>query len=340
MTDEARIANRRLSDMERGQGREIYESLPRQIQLEPTNRCNLSCRSCARNVYSRELNPPADLSRELLDVVRPLFVTAEEVLLGGYGEPLLCPDFLSIAAAVKSSGAALTVVTNGTLLDDALAGALAELGADEIILSVDAACDELLKQARGVTLERLNAAVQALNSARAGGAPDLIVQMVLSTETVAELPDMVRLAHGWRARGLRAVLQKIYDARQEHWSLPGRPELAGEPFKEAEAAARELGLDLALPALQGSADCVMPLEMLLIRADGTVHGCCSAVFGGSPFTLELGSAFKIDPRDLWNAEPMRLFRRAVQGRAEFPEPCRECAFRVISHTSHLRFLTS
>ncbi|MDP8256994.1 MAG: radical SAM protein [Candidatus Alcyoniella australis] len=333
---DARAANRELSDRERGEGLEVYQSLPLQLQLEPTNRCNLNCQSCARHSYDCAMNRPIDFSPQLLERVRPLFATAEQVLLGGYGEPTLAPRLLEIAAAIKSVGAHLSMVTNGTLLSSKLCGSLAALPLDELLLSIDAARPETLKRLRGVSLELLQRNVDRLNKARGEGPPRLVLQCVLQRDNVEQLPELVGLAQRWRASGLRAVHQRIYQRGQQQRSLLLDPQAAAGPFDEARKLADDLGLELELPPLQGQADCVMPLEMLLVRAEGTVHGCCSAVFSGSPCTLELGSALQSDLHELYNAEPMRRFRAAFHGRGEFPEPCQDCAFRNADAQSHFR----
>jgi MoaA/NifB/PqqE/SkfB family radical SAM enzyme len=81
---------------------------PSLMGIETTNRCNLSCRMCARRYWSKSDNPYGDLSfdffeKHILPHIRPL----QTINLQAFGEPLIANDFFRIFERADPRGAAL-----------------------------------------------------------------------------------------------------------------------------------------------------------------------------------------------------------------------------------------
>lgn len=87
------------------------------LEVNVTEHCNLSCRSCSHlsPVLPRRFVEPAAMQRDLSLLAG---VYAPSILRFIGGEPLLHPHLPELAAAVRASGIAATIVvaTNGTLL--------------------------------------------------------------------------------------------------------------------------------------------------------------------------------------------------------------------------------
>jgi MoaA/NifB/PqqE/SkfB family radical SAM enzyme len=102
---------------------EMGTPVPSLIVISPTMRCNLACTGCYAGRYSKE----GEIDEATLDRI-----IAEGKELGIYffvisgGEPFLREDLLSLAK--KHDDAVFMVYTNGTLIDEHLAKAMAELG--------------------------------------------------------------------------------------------------------------------------------------------------------------------------------------------------------------------
>lgn len=65
---------------------------PRQVQLEVTNRCNLDCPMCPREVMDIELEHMEwDTFRQVVDKLHG----DEDITLTGWGEPFLHPRILT-----------------------------------------------------------------------------------------------------------------------------------------------------------------------------------------------------------------------------------------------------
>jgi radical SAM protein with 4Fe4S-binding SPASM domain len=99
------------------------EAIPLGMQLELTARCNLRCRHCyLGGIAGAELT-----TATWLQVVDDLATAGcMSVALTG-GEVALRDDWLEIAAAIRERDMMLSVLTNGTLLDDATLEALTAL---------------------------------------------------------------------------------------------------------------------------------------------------------------------------------------------------------------------
>ena len=71
------------------------------VYIEPTNRCNLECRTCMRNEWSE---PLGQMDREtfghILESLR-VFSPLPKVFLGGLGEPLFHPEIVEMVAGVN-----------------------------------------------------------------------------------------------------------------------------------------------------------------------------------------------------------------------------------------------
>ena len=94
--------------------------------------CNIRCRYCY-NARSTSIKPLADILRELdtLTQVRNL----QAVSISG-GEPLLHPELPAIIRAIRAKGLRCLLLTNGLLLDEAMAQILATAGADIVALHI------------------------------------------------------------------------------------------------------------------------------------------------------------------------------------------------------------
>lgn len=140
--------------------RELYLKLvlplsyPLILNIEPTNRCNLSCGFCPRKISRR---PETDLDWSLfLSLVAELNREGPilRIFLQKDGEPLLYPrisemvEILYKAKAAKSIG----IITNGTLLTGEKFLELAAAGLDDLIVSIDAVDAEEYRRIKGANL--------------------------------------------------------------------------------------------------------------------------------------------------------------------------------------------
>ena len=168
------------------------------LYLEPTTRCNLRCRTCMRNSWSE---PGGDLSMEtfqrLLRSVEQLG-SIRTMAFWGIGEPLLHPEILEMVHLAGQHGVATEMVSNGILLDQAMAKGLVAAGLGRLMVSVDGTSPRSYAHVRqGGELEVLRQNMGHLRRAahEAGTAgPDVGVEFVLMKSNLHELPRLPALA--------------------------------------------------------------------------------------------------------------------------------------------------
>lgn len=99
-------------------------------------RCNLTCRHCYS--ISADKDFPGELStQEVYGVMDDLKAFGVPVLILSGGEPLLRPDIYDIATRAKQMGFYVGLSSNGTLIDAANIGRIAEVGFDYVGISLD-----------------------------------------------------------------------------------------------------------------------------------------------------------------------------------------------------------
>jgi radical SAM protein with 4Fe4S-binding SPASM domain len=131
-----------------------------------SRRCNLKCLHCY--TASDDLDYPGELSTDegyaLLDDLAAFGVPA--LLLSG-GEPLYRPDFELLARRAASLGLRVTLSTNGTLIDEAKAALLKEIGVTYVGISLDGPREvhDLFRQKIGA----FDGAIRGVRQARAAG---------------------------------------------------------------------------------------------------------------------------------------------------------------------------
>ncbi|MBC7238013.1 MAG: radical SAM protein [Chloroflexi bacterium] len=144
-----------------------------------------------------------------------------EVVLGGYGEPLLWPPFLDGVERLKGLGVKLSISTNGTLLDAERAEALVRLGVDTITVSLDGVAPDIFAEIReGAELQTVLSNLEGLNRAKKthrSPLPRLDIEFVAMKSNLAELAALPTLAR--RLTANRVLISHL---------LPHTPEMVTE----------------------------------------------------------------------------------------------------------------
>ena len=108
------------------------------VYVEPTTRCNLTCRTCIRNAWEEPLGDMSEQVFERLLEGLAAFEPLPGVLFGGFGEPLAHPRILDMVGRVKALGAPkVELITNGCLLNQETSHSLIEAGLDTLWVSLD-----------------------------------------------------------------------------------------------------------------------------------------------------------------------------------------------------------
>jgi radical SAM protein with 4Fe4S-binding SPASM domain len=292
------------------------------------------------------LEPLRDLSLAEFCALVDQAPTLRRAVLQGVGEPLLNRDLPAMIAYLKRRHEPPQVLfnSNAILLTPEWQEALLEAGLDEFRISTDAAHRELYAHIRGVdAFDRMvtNVSTFARRIGELGQGPRLSLWFTAMHENLADLPDLVRLAHRLNV-GEVYVQRLVYYgqglARQEQSLFRAMHEAEESWLLKAEALAVELDITFRASGATTPRDsllspdgkrrpwsrCRRPQSLIYVTANGNVLPCCF-----SPFTtcnypgLILGNAFETPLAEIWNGVAYERFRAALQSDAP-PDSCDRC----------------
>jgi MoaA/NifB/PqqE/SkfB family radical SAM enzyme len=276
------------------------------------------------------------------------FAGVEELHLQGLGEPMMHPRFFDMVAHAAGRGLRVGTNSNLTLLHVHGADRCVASGLDALSVSIDGATaatyEKIRRRARFArVLENLEALLDA-RARLASARPRLAVVTVVMRQNLAEVPDLVRLAHRLGIPEL-FVQHLAHDFGEE--TLPARyrtmrefvdaQTLAGEAperveavFGEARVLAKQLGVGLRLPRLRprpyppgtpGRARCDWPWRGAYLSYDGRAMPCCMVA---TPDRASLGDMARDGVAPVWEGAAYATFRARLDS-DDPPDICRSCA---------------
>ncbi len=169
----------------------------RKLYIEATTGCNLQCTTCIRSVWN---DPEEHMQWETFEHILASLDGLPElkrVVFTSFGEPLFHPQILDMIEMIRQRDLAVTVGTNGVLLNQKIAEELIRLGVDRLVVSVDGVKPETYKEVRGASLAHVLRNIRQLNEAKqrfSSLLPALGIEFVILKSNVAELADLAQLA--------------------------------------------------------------------------------------------------------------------------------------------------
>ena len=159
------------------------------VYLEPTSRCNLSCRTCIQRTWDEAQGDMAPAVFDKLLAGLGSFPHLESVMLGGFGEPTAHPDIIRMVSELKKTCARVEMVSNGTLLDAKMADGLLGAGLDRLWISFDGADEPAFERNRQGA--RFKEVVENLKRLR--GKLELGIAFVVTRANFQDLGNLDRL---------------------------------------------------------------------------------------------------------------------------------------------------
>jgi MoaA/NifB/PqqE/SkfB family radical SAM enzyme len=322
------------------------ETKPVCLYLEVTNRCNLLCETCPRTFEA--LEPPADMSMELFRSIVDQVPHLQRAVLHGVGEPMLVRALPDMIRYLKNRGVYVLFNTNGTLLREKRFRELIETGLDELRVSLDAADAKTYAIVRGKPFfDRIVRDVTKLTEyQRAAGAENPRVSLWLTglKETIAQLPDFVRLAARMGVHevhlqrlvfdeggfGMARAQSSLFEQTQasEQAAIAAAQEIGRELAVSLDASgATEPGLSLKRQGENPWTGCRRPWSLMYFTANGRALPCCIAPFSARGYeNYTLGDATTQSLDGIWNGPAYQEFRAALLSDAP-PKPCQNCGLR-------------
>ena len=271
-------------------GRERTSDWPAIVQIESTNLCNAKCVFCPRDEMHRAQGVMSfELFRKIVDECVDLGIT--HVRVHNYGEPFVDRRLVDKVRYAKQKGIKeVGMISNGSLITEAVARGMIEAGLDAINISVDASGKEVFESTRiGLKYDKVIANIEGLIRIRAEMGrrrPKLILSFVRQNNSA----DEQAFIEHWRK-----VADKIHITELHNW--------AGTLNTES---------DVNYP-------CYRPWLTFTVLWDGRVSLCC-ADFDGRNVLGDLNTS---SIREIWNAEPYVNARRQHL-ESGGPDICRSC----------------
>ncbi len=295
---------------------------PAMAQIEITNRCNLTCKTCTR----LKLPNLGEMSHEdflrLLDQLRGV----KRIWLSGQGEPLLHPDLHRMISACAQRGIRDTIVhTNGMLLEGDIAERLSTSGLGEIRISIDGGSAEQMEYLRsGASFSRILENARAFVARRAVRTSFYSVLNRKNHSTAPLLPEIAASAGVRRVYFVETVPfrdesteREIYDRREYQFAALPR-EVQRSTLAEIRSSALRHGVDAVIDLKWYRKRCFEPYQKIYVDFAGNVTPCCrihNEVFVGNILKEGLSGS--------WYSEKMEDWRGALLDRRRHRRICVE-----------------
>lgn len=305
----------------------------RDVVWELTLRCNALCLHCGSDAGRAR---PRELSTEealrVCDEIADLSCAC--VTFSG-GEPFLREDWPALARRLVGRGVRVEVISNGLMIDEALARRCAEAGVHAVSMSVDGT-EEIHDRLRGVPGSFRRAMTAAGHLRRAGLRVGAVTQVC--RPNLAALAGIEQALAGAGFEGWQLQLTTPV-GRAEHAALSLDPEQVPEivrfllgPGRLPRYAADDIGwMSPDEPEIRSSkrptdrvfAGCHAGLSLIGLTADGTVRGCLSM-----PPKFDEASVRDRPLAEIWN-DPARFAYNRLFDPERMTGACADCPFRRV-----------
>lgn len=287
----------------------------------------------------------------------PYFKDTESVVLSGWGEPLLYKHLFEAVTIVRERGAQAGFVTSGKGLNNEYISELIDAGIDFVGFSLAGATSKTHNYIRAnsdfdVLVNDIRTFVE-IKKNKGLNKPDLHIVYLMLKDNIPEIPSVINLA---RDIGINTAVftniihvtnewqesQRVFECNvrgqgNNHFNTqtPGSSNPFEEILKEAEAAARDLKINLRLPSLSPGKVNVCeenPLKNLYISVDGEVSPCVylyppvsspfKRIFCGAESRIDklsFGNIFKEPFHEIWNSKRYSEFRECFSKRDKNPD---------------------
>jgi GeoRSP system radical SAM/SPASM protein len=283
---------------------DLIPSAPITVNWAITNKCNFGCDHCySRSDTTEELN--FDEVNSILEKLAGAKVFS--VNFGG-GEPLLRKDLKEIARRASDFGFAVSMNSNGYLIDSDMAGKLKEAGFSKVGISIDSPRKEIHDKFRGIkgSHERALAALAYLREAGI----ETSISSVICKINIADVDGLVEMAllsgvsninfHNFKCSGLGFTNKDILDLTSGEWrdfyirAIELKKTVKNLRISLEDPIISQLGQKNGDTLVKGS---VCGKLSLNIKSNGDITPC-----GFIPIVV--GNICKDDLIEIWNNSPV------------------------------------
>jgi MoaA/NifB/PqqE/SkfB family radical SAM enzyme len=336
------------------------KSKPLTLELNITNKCNLSCRMCwlksTKPNYNDEMN-----DEELVRIVdEAAKFEVREFRFPGSGEPLMRKDILfKLMKRIKENGGSGLLISNGTLFSEGDVKKLIEMEWDVLTISLDGPTPEINDHIRGVkgSFERVMKTLESIKKWKSKlkkDRPWLRMNVVLNNKNYEKLEEIVDLAKKYDFKEVLVQPMTIFSEEGEKLKIENIED-ASEHLEAAGKKAKKLGIKTNMDSFVKnvviertnqmekmigneiknfdneflSMPCFEPFYNLIIMPDGKAGPC--AIAGGKTEANVRNNSLE----DVWFGECFEEFRKKMIKKELFSF-CSHCCVPIFLENKRLR----
>jgi MoaA/NifB/PqqE/SkfB family radical SAM enzyme len=316
------------------------------VTLDVTRRCNLTCLGC--RYHSSLVNLPApgdqailDISFDLVEKLCEELATMGTTMISfmGEGEPMLHPRLKDLISMAKALGLQVTLITNGTLLDEARIHSLIDSRLDLLRVSLWASSIEEYKQNYpGTNPDYFRKVVNGLKLLSVLKAekkikfPLVLLHQPINKNNFEKIDALLDLAYETGCNGISFSPFIAHRGRLDRYGISPEEEKSlcfslVKMKKRLNSLSMEHNVDETLlryrigEAVWNKLPCYVGWLHARIKVDGTVLPC-------GPWNQPLGHLKENRFQEIWNGPHYRTFRQQTltrEGLACIAKVC-DCGF--------------
>ncbi len=229
--------------------------MPQWVSFQNTVACNLRCPHCQIHGMKKEYDKglytmPFELLKAAAEEALP---AADFFTLSLIGEPLASPHLETTLDELGRYGAALDLITNGTLFTANRLALLIPI-TRKIQISVDATTEKIYEAIRlGANFRKVMNNIRLLTRTiellPEDTRPQVSLSCTIMGSTIKDLPNIVRLAHLLGISEVSCCLVTVFYEHLKNEAVELYKPLYNAYFEEAQHVAQQLDITLILPPL-------------------------------------------------------------------------------------------
>ncbi len=300
-----------------------------ELQIEPTNRCNLHCSICSHSLLG--VSKEKDLTFSEFKAILDKFGNRlERVFLQGLGEPFLNPELNAMISYACQQGLFVYTTTNANAFTERIIQGMISSGLNELRISIDTFDATLYENIKsGGKLERVVEAVKLINRKKKESgvsSPVLRINTVVMKETMPGLMRIIDMAAFLDVVEVSLIPLVIHGrgmAIEEH-NVSALPDgVLKKLVLQAKQQAGKHGIELVSgisterhPDAIGIEQYFSPrcYRSMYIQSNGDLAPCCN-------LPLRFGNIFEEELTDIIKSEKMNMLRYFIQ---KNKPPCHDC----------------
>ncbi len=311
---------------------------PRQVFVETSSRCNLTCVHCPVD-FGREDGPAKlDMPEETIRRIAPWLTQAHFVNLNFIGEPLLSPHFPLLIETCARGSAEVSFNSNGLLLNEKTCVQLVESRVHSVAISVDGI--QSMPAIRGVPYEAVRRGILKLHEVKermGSELPHIALAYVMMRRNAYELPKVLRdllpraAIHSVHVQPLVVLYETLRgenpyrdahtpDALAEARAVADQHSTTLITFRSQDAGDERYGKETRDRAQLGQVSeqlgCVDPFYEIKVRSTGDIYACS---YGRYPDL----NVHELELDEIWNHDWYRRLRRNLHAK-RFEDRCENC----------------